>query len=134
MKENIEELSLQEQFELAKQKAGQICVRRRKTKKELEDKLSALGFDEQVCAAIGEWAQEYYFIDDAAYARDYIESAKGKYGKRRMVQALRFKGVAPEVIEDALAEFAFDDVREDLCVQVQKRLGGQTDRKAIDRG
>lgn len=133
MKENIEGLSLQKQFELAKQKAGQICTRRRKTKKELEGKLSDLGFDAQVCEAIAEWAQEYYFIDDAAYARDYIESAARKYGKRRIVQALRFKGIAPEVIEDALAEFDFDDVREELCVSVQQRLGGLTDRKSIDK-
>ncbi len=133
MKENIEKLSLPEQFELAKQKAAQITARRRKTKKELTDKLKMLGFDVQVCDAIGAWAQEYYFIDDAAYARDYVASASKKYGKRRIVQALRFKGIAPEVIEDALAEFDFEDAPQELCAQVQKKLGGQTDRKSIDR-
>lgn len=126
-------MSLSEQFELAKKKTAEITARGRKTKKELTDKLLHLGFAEDVCTSIAEWAQEYYFIDDAQYARIYIQDASRKYGKRRIVQALRFKGIDADVIEDALSEFDFEDTKEKLYADVQKRLGGNFERKNIDK-
>ncbi len=133
MKPDIENMSLSEQFELAKKKTAEITARGRKTKKELTDKLCRLGFAEEVCTAVTEWAQEYYFIDDAQYARVYIQDAAVKYGKRRIVQALRFKGIDADVIEDALSEFDFEDTKEKLYADVQKRLGGNFERKNKDK-
>lgn len=133
MKPVIPSMSLSEQFELAKKKTAEITARGRKTQKELIDKLLRLGFAETVCTSVAEWAQEYYFIDDAQYARVYIQDASGKYGKRRIVQALRFKGVDAHIIEDALAEFDFEDTKEKLYADVQKRLGGNFERKNIEK-
>lgn len=133
MKTEIEELSMQEQFELAKQKTAQMITRGRKTAKELTDKLARYGFAPDVCDAIVEWAQEYYFIDDAEYARVYVESASKKYGKRRIVQALRFKGVDAQIIEDVLSEFDFEETKDKLSEDVQRRLGGDFERKNVDR-
>jgi len=133
MKIQIENLSMQEQFELAKKKTAEITARGRKTEKELKDKLRQYGFCPDVCDAAAQWACEYYFIDDAEYARVYVQTASKKYGRRRIEQALRFKGVASEYIEDAFAEFDFEDVREKLEVEVEKRLGGNFERKNVDK-
>lgn len=132
-KPDLENLSMSEQFELAKKKAIEITERRRKTAKELEDKLLQLGFAPEVCASAVLWAQEYHFVDDALYAQMYVQDASRKYGKRRIVQALRFKGIAPELIEDAFEEFDFEDTKEKLYADVQKRLAGNFDRKNIDK-
>lgn len=132
-KPDIENMSMSEQFEVAKKKAIEITERRRKTGKELVDKLLQYGFAPEVCTSVELWAQEYHFIDDALYAQLYVQDALRKYGKRRIVQALRFKGIAPELIEDAFAEVELDDAQEKLNADVQKRLDGNFDRKNIDK-
>ena len=126
-------MSMQAQFELAKKKTAEITTRGRKTQKELTDKLLRMGFAPDVCDAIAEWAQEYYFINDEEYARVYVENASKKYGKRRIVQALHFKGVASHIIEDVLSEFNFEETKEKLYAEVQRRLGGNFERKNIDK-
>ncbi len=130
---DLENMSMQEQFALAKKKAIEITERRRKTGKELADKLLQLGFAQEVCASVVLWAEEYHFIDDALYAQLYVQDASRKYGKRRIVQALRFKGIAPELIEDAFAEFDFEETKDKLFADVQRRLGGNFERKNIDK-
>ncbi len=132
-KPNLENMSMQEQFELAKKKTIEITQRRRKTAKELTDKLLQLGFAPEVCEAGVLWAEEYHFIDDALYAQLYVQDASRKYGKRRIVQALRFKGIAPELIEDAFAEVDFAEAKDKLYADVQRRLGGNFERKNIDK-
>ncbi len=133
MKANLENMSMQAQFELAKKKTADMAARGRKTKKELTDKLLHQGFAPAVCEAIVEWGQEYYFIDDAEYARVYVEKAAQKYGKRRIVQALRFKGIDAELIEDAFADFDFSETETQLQTDVAKRLSGNFERKNIEK-
>ena len=133
MKTDFENMSMQEQFELAKKKTAEITARGRKTRKELMDKLLFYGFHADVSESIVDWAEEYYFVNDAEYAKAYVQSVSRKYGKRRIEQTLRFKGVAAEYIEDALAELDFDEVQERLEADVEKRLDGNFDRKHVDK-
>ena len=67
--------------------------------------------------------REYGFLDDAAYARAYAESAAKKKGSRLIALELRRKGISEEVIEETLSEISGE---EDAAAAVlQKYLRGK---------
>lgn len=120
-------------LEAAKKKAAAILARRRCTKKELKDKLAEAGFEPEAQDVL-KWAEKYGFVDDLEYARAFIEDAINikKYGRRRIEQTLRFKGIDRNTIEDALYEFEFNEL-EALLPMVQKKLDGNFERKNIQK-
>lgn len=121
-------------FDKAKNKALGVLARRMHTKKELVDKLVRGGFDEDIACEVSLWAEEYGFINDEEYTRMYIGECMNskKYGVRRIKQALLFKGVDANTIEDVLCETEFDEA-ESLEPLVQKKLSGNYERKNIDK-
>lgn len=121
-------------LEEAKQKATGMLARRRLTEKELYEKLIRAGFDAETASDTLLWAREYGFVDDAEYARLYISDAihLKKYGRRRMEQALTYKGIDAFVLQDVFDEL--DDQEYDrLLPLVEKRLNGDFERTNIDR-
>lgn len=121
-------------FETAKEKALRLLERRRHTKKELSDKLLRAGFSSEIISDVCTWAIEYGFLDDAEYARAFIsDSIRYKnYGKRRIRQALLFKGIDSFIVDDALEGFDFQE-EEKLAQLVGKKLGSVYDRKTVER-
>lgn len=121
-------------FNKAKNKALGCLARRMHTKKELVDKLVRYGIDRDIAIEVALWAEEYGFIDDAEYARVYINECinSKKYGTRRIKQALIYKGIDANTIEDIMCEFEFDE-GEALVPLVEKKLAGNFERKNIDK-
>lgn len=121
-------------FGEAKNKALSLLSRRRHTKKELADKLLRAGFGEADVQAVCGWAAEYGFLNDEEFARSFVADSVAfkKYGKKRIRQALLFKGVDSCIIDDVFAEFDFHEA-ETLAKQLPKKLAGNFDRKNVDK-
>lgn len=121
-------------LEEAKKKAISILTRRALTEKELYEKLIAAGFENETASNALLWAREYGFVNDADYIRRYISDAINlkKYGRRRIEQALSFKGIDSFAIQDAFAELE-DDEYERLTALVDKKLNGEFGQKNVDR-
>lgn len=97
-------------------RAYNYCVsllsRREHTEKELRDKLIQKGYSEQSFAAVEKLSQQGYVSDErfaSCYAAE-LKNLKG-YGKRRIEQELRRKGVSRDIIMSTLEEIDFDDGR-----------------------
>ena len=75
-----------------------------RTRGELERYLAQRGIPDEVAAALLDRFTEVGLIDDLAYARGWVSSRHGTrgLGKRAVAQELRRKGVAEEVIAEAL--------------------------------
>jgi regulatory protein len=75
-----------------------------RTRGELERYLAQRGIPEEVACAILDRFTEVGLIDDRAYAQAWVRSRHGTrgLGKRAVAQELRRKGVADEVIAEAL--------------------------------
>lgn len=87
-----------------------ISYRPRSTK-EVADHLRKKSFDGSACGhAIGR-LQELGYLEDAAFARFWVESrdTHRPRGRRALAWELRQKGIADAVIEDTLARFAGDE-------------------------
>lgn len=74
-----------------------------KTEKEIRDFLSRKGYLSDVTDYVIERMKEHSFIDDAAYAQAYCESAGRRKGRKLIALELRRRGVADDVIEEALS-------------------------------
>lgn len=104
------------------------------SEKELSDKLRRSGANDEDIPEIMEFLKEYGFIRDDEYAKHLARDLQKlkKYGKHRIIQELKSKGIAREYIEDAISELECDE-RDALYPLIEKKLAGDFDRKNIEK-
>lgn len=87
---------------------------RARTRVELADKLAARDVPDDVAAQLLDRFTEVGLIDDAAFAREWVEQRQRGKGlaRRALQQELRRKGVDDDTVREALEEVAPDDEEE----------------------
>lgn len=93
----------EDKFLRALNKGGEYIGGGRKTQKQVEDYLVKKGYDDDIVCRVIVRLKEYRYIDDAEYARAYIQQNAVK-GNRAIKYSLMHKGVDSEIIECALSE------------------------------
>ena len=79
-----------------------------KSKNQVKEYLLRKGFNEDVVWYCIDKLKEYNYIDDAEYAKRYIESTSKSQGKRLIEYKLMMKGVKKSDISDAQEECAIE--------------------------
>ena len=104
--EKIAALQAQDTREVAYQKALQLIALRPRSSVEVQQRLVRHGFDDVIIADTLARLQENRLLDDAAFARLWVEnrSTFRPRGRRMLALELRQKGIAAEAIDDALDE------------------------------
>lgn len=91
-------------------RARGICLRlltgSAKTRKQLAEALAKREFPEDVAAEVLDRLEEVGLIDDAAFAESWVEIRQRDRGlsRRALARELRTRGVAREVVEEAVAQ------------------------------
>lgn len=118
----------------AKEKALRLLEFRAHSEKELCDKLIRAGAQKEDLPQIIEFLKEYNFLNDREYAKSLARDLQNlkKLGKRRIRDELWSKGIKSEDIDEAVSELADDDP-EELLPLVERKLGGNFDKKNVDR-
>ncbi len=81
-----------------------------RTRHEVERRLADKNIDADAIAAAVEKLGSYGYIDDAAYAREYVQSAMAQGKSRRMAEyALKEKGIERKAAAEAMSAFSYDD-------------------------
>lgn len=81
-----------------------------RTKREVEQRLAEKNIDAGAIEVAVSKLESYGYIDDAAYAREYVESAISSGKSRRAAEyALKEKGVDRKAITEAMNAFTYDD-------------------------
>ena len=97
------------------------------TKAGILRKMLEKGFDEREIKQTIIFLQEYKLLDDEEYAKRFINdfiNIKG-YGKFRIKNELREKGIDKETADRILSEYDFNDIEEEKILPLaQKKLGG----------
>ena len=101
--EELSALQLAGEKQTALDKALSHISASMKTEREICDFLRRKGYLQDVTDYVVQKMQDYGFLDDAAYAKAYAESAGKRKGGRLIRMELRHKGVAEDAIDDALA-------------------------------
>ena len=117
--EKLKEACFDSEVKSAFEKASNILGIRMHSKKEIFDKLFKKGYEKQVIEKAILKLEEYGFVDDRIFAKEFVES-NSKYSKKIKEQKLKQKGVSPDIVFEILAnESDFEEI--ELCKkQAQK--------------
>lgn len=99
----VKELKEAENLSKCLTKAYRFLSFRARSKAEMEKKLLEKFSPETVQKALKKLA-DYNYINDAEFARAWVETRKSGRGKRMLAFELKNKGVAKETIDEALAD------------------------------
>lgn len=125
--EELSRLQLESEKLTALDKALTYITASMKTERDIRAYLRKKGYLEDVSDYVVEKMRSYGYLDDAAYARAYIEHAGKKKGSRLIAMELRQKGVSDEAIEEALSSVSGEE--ESALEVLKKYLRG----KSLDR-
>jgi regulatory protein len=109
-------------------RARDICLRlltgTAKTRKQLADALRKREIPDEVAEEVLDRYEEVGLIDDAAFAEAWVESrhAVRGLGRRALAQELRTRGVAGELVEQAVAQVDAEDEEQAARALVDRRL------------
>ncbi len=121
----------------AKQYALRLLDRQTYTEKALRRKMSERGYDESAICKTVEFLKEYGYIDDKAFARQYISAALSskKSGLKKIQFDLKEKGISREIVDEITAEFDTESLdqeeQEAICFLLLKKLKGDFSFQSI---
>ncbi len=115
--------------------AAKLIAHKMRTRAELKDRLKERGIDEAAVEDAMDKLASYGYVDDAAFAGEYVRSAvqTGRWGRKAVEYRLKEKGIEPSVIVEALKEYTEEDEIRIARRQLQAaagRLKGVEARKA----
>jgi len=115
----LKEVVFESEVKMAFEKAMDYLGIRMHTKKELFEKLFKKGYQKEIIDRAIERLEEYHYIDDSLFARQFIEQ-NGKYSKKTLENKLKAKGVASDIIKTSLDDREEDEELE-LCVSYAQK-------------
>jgi len=97
---------------------------RARSRKELADKLGSRRVPPEIAARLLDRFEEVGLVDDEAFARSWVAARQSTKGlaPRALAQELRRKGVADEVVREALDEVSAEDQERAARALVRKKL------------
>lgn len=104
----------------AKLRAMNLLTKRPYTEKKLRQKLAEGKYPEEIIDVALAYVKSYGYIDDEAYARDYISYHMASESPLRIRQKLMEKGIDGDIINACLEEQDEDAVRELQIRQIQQ--------------
>ena len=113
----------------AKIRAMNLLTARAYTESKLRQKLKEGFYPEQIVEQAIEYVKSYGYVDDRAYAAEYISYHADKLNQQQIEQKLLQRGLSKEMIRQALEEFFAKEGSIDEIAQITKLLERKHDRK-----
>lgn len=121
LKQVITESEVKSAFE----KSLDLLGRRMNSKKELIDKLLKKGYSEEVVQKTIEKLEDYHYVDDELFAKQFAESYK-KLSKKMLKEKLALKGISSDIILEIIGDRTSEDEFSLCFVQAEKYLKTKT--------
>ena len=102
-------------------RAMHLLERQDRTERQLYDKLKENGYPEVCIESAISYVKRYHYIDDFRYASAYIRYRQEKKSRQKLKLELQAKGIAIDVIEEALEEEYVSDDQKKILELLQKR-------------
>ena len=106
----------------AKKRALYLLTDMDRTEKELRDRLKKAGFSEDTIARTMEYVRSFGYIDDRKCAAKFIDFAKEKKSRMRIVYDLTQKGISRDIIDEAFESAGEWDERHLIRTLAEKKL------------
>lgn len=106
----------------AKLRAMHLLTDMGRTEEQLRTKLKRGGYPDDIVKEVIAYVKSFGYINDAAYARSFIDSRKDKKSKREIYVALAEKGIARDEIDEAMEEcYGHEDARHAIMTLLAKK-------------
>ena len=123
--QKIKEILIQKSENEAKEVALRFLSFRRRTEKEVKDKLKKKDFDERTIKSIIDKLKEYDLINDSEFATAWVKErlAYKPRGKKLLRQELWKKGIKKDIIDQVTEELCQDEDKSasELLEKIKKR-------------
>ncbi len=106
----------------AKLRAMNLLTAKSYTKEKLRQKLEQGLYPQEVIEGALSYVEQFGYIDDDAYAADFIAYNAQGMNRKQMINKLRSRGVAPDVIERQLEYYLESGEHIDEIAQIQAFL------------
>jgi regulatory protein len=128
--EELYELIQKSEAHRASEKALYLLEYRARSKKELIDKVSEVA-SKETAEQTANRMEEIGLIDDREFARTFVRQLFEfkKFGKRRVVQELRIKGIDQEIIDEVIEEYEDNPIEKIRNLLERKYKGFAEDEK-----
>ena len=113
-------------------KAIDLLSRSDKCEQELKRKLIENHFHPNVVEEIIEFLKEKKYIDDEAYVSNYILYKSDKKSKAQIINALRMKGIATNIIESVFSNNYSIDKEKDIVRKGLKKMQYNDSNSELD--
>lgn len=99
-----------------------------RSRSEMEKRLERAGFEPEIIAKVISHLESRDWLDDTKFAHDWVEDRadRKRYGRRRLAQELRNKGIERETIDAALNTIETEDEVTRAQAAVRTRWDPQT--------
>ena len=129
--QKLREAAFESEVKSAFEKGLDYLGRRMHTKKELCDKLVLKGYEKEVAKKAIEKMEEYRYIDDMLFAKQFATENK-KYSKKMLQEKLYQKGVSRDIVSQIIGDRAPEDEFELCKVAAEKYLKSKPVKTALD--
>ncbi len=130
--QELKQLMDQDERVKARDAALKLLDYRMRTVKEVEEKLKEKGFSSQTIEETVSTLEEYRFLDDVTYAKDYLKGRIAQRGIRVIEQELSRKGVDKEITRE-LSEDLEDEEYEAALFACRKKYRNLSSRESDSR-
>ena len=116
-------------------KAAAYCAYQERTQQEVRTKLFSYGLEpDDVEELIMRLGQEK-LIDEERYAQSYVRGKYGlkKWGRRKIVQGLKSKGISDYCIKEGMKEIDLEVYEQNLLNLLEKKNGTEKEKNPFTR-
>jgi regulatory protein len=128
--ERLEEIAQAETLRKAIEDAYNLLSYRSRSEKEIADRLQRKGYEEEVIAQVVEKLRAAGYLNDEAFARNWVEGRGKTLGRRALAHELRQKGVDSETVAQTLVEIKSDEAEQAAARTAAVRKVGE---RPLDR-
>lgn len=123
--DTLKEAVAKDNAQYAFDSAATLLTHKTRTRSELVQRLKERGIDEAAVEHAMDKLASYGYVDDAAYAKEYVQSAvmTGRWGRKAVEYKLKEKGLDKSVIEKAMAAYTQEDEKELARKQLNAAAG-----------
>ncbi len=134
--ESLQNIVLEENLELCKQKAFDLISRRPRSKNEIEQKLKTFLFKRvkkkelknKIIKEVFKTLKKYDYLDDKKFAKWIVEQRKAQLkGPLYIKRDLLFKGIDKEIIKEVLEQVSFKEEIEKAFEKILKKTRKEKD-------
>ena len=103
-KEELDQIILEDEKGSAFNKAVKYLSSTLKTEKQIKEYLKKKAYNPSTIEYVLDKLKEYKYLDDENYSRSFVLTYSNKYGKLKLISALKSKGVSDRIIDSVFSE------------------------------